>query len=129
MPAGMAFVLVFLTNTPKMKVSIIIAICLSLFTASVAVFGTGAKAGSVHVVSSKQKNGNPCGRRSRIADSMIACGIRYVEVWRQRSAIIRIARTDRPDLKVEIDGRKPLGNLTGAGRSHVAWMQTRRVQA
>jgi len=39
-----------------MKVSIIIAICLSLFTASVAVFGTGSKAGTVHVVSSKQKD-------------------------------------------------------------------------
>jgi hypothetical protein len=39
-----------------MKISILIAICLSLFTASVAVFGTGAKAGLVHVVSSKQKD-------------------------------------------------------------------------
>ena len=37
-----------------MKVTIIIAICLSLFTASVAVFGVGAKA--VHVVSSKQRD-------------------------------------------------------------------------
>jgi hypothetical protein len=35
-----------------MKVSIIIAICLSLFTASVAVFGVGAKA--VHMVSSQK---------------------------------------------------------------------------
>ena len=39
-----------------MKVSIVIAICLSLFTASVAVFGTSAKAALVHVVSSKQKD-------------------------------------------------------------------------
>jgi len=39
-----------------MKVTIIIAICLSLFTASVAVFGTSAKAALVHVVSSKQKD-------------------------------------------------------------------------
>jgi hypothetical protein len=39
-----------------MKVSIIIAICLSLFTASVAVFGTSAKAALVHMVSSRQKD-------------------------------------------------------------------------
>jgi hypothetical protein len=39
-----------------MKVSIIIAICLSLFTASVAVFGSGSRAAAVHVISSKQKD-------------------------------------------------------------------------
>ena len=39
-----------------MKISITIAICLSLFTASVGLFATHADANAVHVVSSKQKD-------------------------------------------------------------------------
>src|SRR5258707_15527925 len=39
-----------------MKVSIAIAFSLSLFTASVAVFGTSSSRNSVHIVSAKQKN-------------------------------------------------------------------------
>ena len=44
----------FLENEQQMKISIIIAICLNLFTTSVAVFGPSTKA--AHVVSSKQKD-------------------------------------------------------------------------
>ncbi len=39
-----------------MKISIAIAFSLSLFTASVAVFGTSSANNSIHIVSSRQKN-------------------------------------------------------------------------
>lgn len=39
-----------------MKISIAVALCLSLFTASVGLFATHADANAVHVVSSRQKD-------------------------------------------------------------------------
>jgi cell division protein YceG involved in septum cleavage len=48
--------LCFAQTKNKMKISIAIAFSLSLFTASVAVFGTSSSRNSVHIVSSKKKD-------------------------------------------------------------------------